>query len=236
MNLPGRLRATTLGDLLGALHRASASGILELVEGGGSALRAHRVFFDQGMVDDVETSLPSPRLGEILSGAGALSREGLLALTRRLLTQPARRAGEILVEDRLATPASVRSGLRRQLRLRLEALFQLPEAAIRFHVRRPKSRSDMAAEALGPSEFLHDRPRARQRRAPLSDAATSARAQALRVLKLAPGASSDEIQRAFRRLASVAHPDRHPGASAEERTELLKRFAELSAAYHALVR
>ena len=32
MHLPGRLKATTLGDLLGALHRSAASGSLELAE------------------------------------------------------------------------------------------------------------------------------------------------------------------------------------------------------------
>lgn len=235
MNLPGRLRTTTLGDLLGALHRASASGILELVEGNGAA-RAHRVYLDQGMVDGVETALPAPRLGEILSGAGALSREGLLRLTRRLLAEPHRRSGEILLEDQLASSAAVKSGLRRQLRLRLEALFKLPEASIRFHVRRPKARAELGADALGPRDFLHDRPRARQRRAAGSDAQHSARARALRALELPPGASAEEAQRAFRRLAFAAHPDRHPEASAEERKQLLKRFAELSAAYHALTR
>src|SRR5260221_423910 len=43
MHLPGRLRTTTLGDLLGALHRAGATGTLELAE-----LRGRRRARDRG--------------------------------------------------------------------------------------------------------------------------------------------------------------------------------------------
>jgi len=236
MNLPGRLCSTTLGDLLGQLHRGRVNGILELVEASGAAAgRAHRVFFDAGLVDDVETSLPAPRLGELLSRDGTLSRDALGRLSRRLLAEPHKRSGEILVEERLASGEAVLSGLRRQLRLRLEALFRLPEALIRFHVRAP--RRDASAGPLGPSEFLHDRPRARQRpkgRAPSQ--LTPEKIRAFSALGLAPGAPAHEVQRAFRRLASEAHPDRHPHASASERARLLQRFAELSGAYHALAR
>jgi len=43
------------------------------------------------------------------------------------------------------------------------------------------------------------------------------------------------VQRAFRQLATRFHPDRHPGASVEVRSALMRRFAEITAAYHALV-
>jgi DnaJ-domain-containing protein 1 len=236
MNLPGRLRSTTLGDLLGQLHRGRVNGILELVEASGSAAgRAHRVFLDGGLVDGVETSLPAPRLGEILSREGLLSRDGLGRLSRRLISEPGKRAGEILVEERLLSGEAVLSGLRRQLRLRLDALFRLPEALVRFHVRPPR-RSD-SARPLEPSEFLHDRPRARQKaRNAASSELAPGTVQALAVLGLAPGAAPAHVQRAFRRLAAATHPDRHPHAAADERARLLRRFAELSAAYHTLNR
>ena len=51
MRLPGRLKATTLGDLLGSLHRARTNGTLEVVEDSG---RSHRVFLQAGLV--VETA------------------------------------------------------------------------------------------------------------------------------------------------------------------------------------
>jgi hypothetical protein len=233
MNLPGRLRSTTLGDLLGQLHRAGADGILELVEAtGAGAGRAHRVFLERGLIDDVETSLPAPRLGELLSRDGVLPREALSRLSRRLIAEPHRRSGEILVEEKLASGDDVVSGLRRQLRLRLEALFRLPEALIRFHVRSPRDARTPRPTALEPKEFLHDRPRAR----PGRTARSHSNAAAYRVLGLGPGADDEAVQRAFRRLARDVHPDRHPDASPEERARLLSRFAELSQAYHLLTR
>lgn len=193
------------------------------------------MFFDAGLVDGVETSLPAPRLGELLSRDGLLSRDALGRLSRRLIAEPNKRAGEILLEERLLSGDALLSGLRRQLRLRLDALFRLPEALVRFHVRPPR-RGD-SARPLEPNEFLHDRPRARQRaRGAAAPALAPNAVQSLAVLGLAPGAGPVEIQKAFRRLAAEAHPDRHPQASADERARLLRRFAELSAAYHALTR
>jgi hypothetical protein len=63
----------------------------------------------------------------------------------------------------------------------------------------------------------------------------ASRARALRVLGLCLGADRTTVQRAFRRLAADLHPDRHPSASSAERTHLMRRFAELSAAYHQLL-
>src|SRR5262245_65184724 len=98
MNLPGRLTLATLGDLLGTLHRAEASGVLELVEARGAcAGRSHRVFLARGLVDGVETELDQARIGELLHERRLIDREGLTALLRAILEQPGRRAGEILV-------------------------------------------------------------------------------------------------------------------------------------------
>lgn len=183
MNLPGRLRATTLGDLLGSLCRAGISGVLELVEAEGvRAGRVHRIYLDRGRVDEVDTTL-----------------------------EDAERA---------------------RLAARLDALFRISEALIRFRTRSP--RREATAPPLDPSEFLPNRPRARERRAP----AGSKRArtlQALRVLGLGPGARPQDVREAFRRMARESHPDRHPDASPEERRQLLSRFSELSAAYHAVI-
>src|SRR5262245_4047318 len=100
MKLPGRLRLTTLGDVLGALHREGASGILELTEDRGST---HRVFLAQGVVTNIETNLSRQRLGDLLAGQGFLGARALARLARRLLEAPSRRAGEILVEEGLAS-------------------------------------------------------------------------------------------------------------------------------------
>ena len=59
--------------------------------------------------------------------------------------------------------------------------------------------------------------------------------RALSTLGLEAGADRTQVQRAFRRLAMQFHPDRHPRATAIEKADLMRRFAELSAAYHLLV-
>jgi hypothetical protein len=249
MQLPGRLRLTTLGDLLGELHRACASGVLELVEiDGARSGRSHRVFFDSGLVEDVDTSLSHPRLGEILARDGLLSMSALARLARRLVEQPGKRVGEILVEEGLGSADLVAAALRRQQQSRLDALYGLSEALIRFHVPRP--RSGFRPTPLSPREFLHGRPRARTRlrsrvterftfrSAPRSEAAPTVDAKRLaayRALGLAPGASARDVQRAFRKLAAERHPDRFPQATPAQRASHLSQFAALSAAYHALV-
>jgi hypothetical protein len=248
MQLPGRLRLTTLGDLLGALHRACASGTLELVEVDGvRAGRSHRVYFDAGLIEDVDTSLNHPRLGEILARDGLLSVAALARVARRLIEQPGKRVGEVLVEEGLGSTDLVAAALRRQRRSRLEALYSLTEALIRFHVPRP--RSGFRPTPLSAREFLDGRPRARaQVRARVSERFTfgsgsrsaaarqadDARLAAYRELGLTSDATARDVQRAFRKLAAEQHPDRFPRASASEKAALLSRFAKLSAAYHML--
>jgi len=246
MQLPGRLRLTTLGDLLGALHRACASGILELVEvEGARSGKSHRVYFDSGLIEDVDTSLSHPRLGEILARDGLLSMSALACVARRLVEQPGKRVGEILVEEGLGTADLVAAALRRQRTSRLEALYSLSEALIHFHVPRP--RSGFRPMPLSPREFLHGRPRARGqtrarvserftfRSSPRSGSLSDTQLAAYRALGVPAGASPREVQRAFRKLAAEQHPDRFPRASNAEKTQLLTRFAALSAAYHALI-
>ncbi|MBN2197485.1 MAG: DnaJ domain-containing protein [Polyangiaceae bacterium] len=245
MKLPGRLDATTLGDLLGSLHRERATGILELVEWAGmSAGRAHRIHLGSGLVERVETPIRGLPLGEILRQEGFVDSEALRRMLRRLAESPLKRAGEILVEERLVTRAAVLAALRCQLRYRLDALFALRGVRLRFHVARaPFDQEDRIP--LSPREFLHGRPRAREQahpgrsdgQAPPSGRRPTipVRTRALAVLGLDSAAAPDAVRTAFRRLAREVHPDRHPTATDPERAELMRRFAELSAAYHALV-
>ncbi len=250
MRLPGRLRATTLGDLLGSLCRERATGTLELVELDGSAAgRVHRVHLHGGLVGAIDSRLPGPRLGEILKSEGFIGQDALRRLARRLDEAPRRRIGELLIEAQLATPGLIDAALRFQLRRQLDALFSLRDASVRFHVAR--RRSGEGPLPLSPREFLHGRARARDRQsaprqqAPRSGGASAeahaprrrdqVRARALDVLGLAPGAGPGDVQRAFRSLARQHHPDRFPRASPHEREALMRRFAELSQAYHLLV-
>ncbi|HEY6078176.1 MAG TPA: J domain-containing protein [Polyangiaceae bacterium] len=242
MQLPGRLRLTTLGDVLGTLHREAACGVLELTDDTG---RMHRVYVTDGMITAVETPLVRQRLGDLLAGEGFVGARALARLARRLLEAPSQRAGEILVEEGFVSPDVISAGLRRQLRQKLEALFQLRDAQLTFRI--PRAHEQPRAP-LAPGEFLHGRPRKRQRieaprpssSGPSSSRSSSrmalpgARTRAYAALGLLPGADRATITRAFRRLASTLHPDRFPNADPGERARLLSRFAELSAAYHSL--
>ncbi len=260
MNLPGRLQSTTLGDLLGQLYRDRATGVLELVEwSGATAGRAHRVHLSDGLVGGIETTMRVPRLGEILRRAGFIEPGATQVLARHLAEFPHKRAGELLVDARLASPSAVSAALRHQLRSKLDALFDLSDARVRFHVARPV-RDDRLVVPLAPGEFLHGRarkrdlvsnaretgaarpwpPRGYRGGQPRTSSAQprrwgGTRARAFQVLGLEPSADQDAVRRAFRRLAAEVHPDRHPAASAGEVASLMKRFAELSAAYHQLV-
>lgn len=61
------------------------------------------------------------------------------------------------------------------------------------------------------------------------------RAAALRLLGVDDGADLDDVKRAYRRLARALHPDLQPGVDGERRRALERRFAEVTAAYEALL-
>jgi hypothetical protein len=267
MQLPGRLSASTLGDLLGALHRERTSGRLELTE-----LRAfrglnvpggtHRIHLAAGLVTTVESDVPVPPLGEILRRRGALDEAILCTLLRRIDAGDRRATGEILVTERLARAEAVRAALEQQRRQRLDALFNLPEAQVTFRIARPAGSELWSARPLAPGDFLHGRPRRRDRdgrarpgfgasraaanddceppprsgpRVILRPEPLSPRDHALALLGLGQRAAEADVRKAFRRLASQLHPDRFESASLDEQKKQAAEFARLSAAYHLLV-
>jgi DnaJ-domain-containing protein 1 len=245
MQLPGRLKATTLGDLLGALHRQAATGTLELGEPSG---RVHRVHLTEGLVTAVEVDRASASLAEILRRQEAIDED---TLRRSLLRAMASRRlhGEVLVRDFHLSPTVVGRALRRQVMLRLQILEELGDAQIGFRVTVRPPRGALTDEPLGGPEFLTGRKRTRDR-APdrasgtfATNAASSslpggwdpARASACRALGVSFTAAPVEIKQAYRRLVRTYHPDLHPEASHEERRSLGARFAEITAAYRTLV-
>lgn len=239
MILPGRLKLSTLGDVLGALYREGATGVLELTEERGiTAGRVHRVHVVAGLVAHVESEIATARLGGLLSRLGLVTDRDLVRLSERLRDEPDRLSGELLVEDGVIGRHHLERALRIQRRERLERLYLLRDARLAFRVARGQSDAPVE-EPLDPQEFLHGRPRARDRddtipSIPVFDR-DPVRARALATLGLADGADRATVQRAFRRLAAEFHPDRFPAASTEDRASLMRRFAEFTAAYHSLV-
>jgi hypothetical protein len=233
MNLPGRLGPMSLGDVLGALHREGATGILELTEmHGAQAGRVHRIHLERGLVGQVESGISSVRLGEVLKQAGLVDDAALRRLSERIAFAPLKLAGQILLEMGVIGTHEILLGLRVQRRLRLERLFRLEGARLAFRVARGADSN--ALPPLPPNQFLHGRSRARANREPTTRR-DPVRARALSTLGLSHGADSADVRRAFRKLAAVLHPDRFPAAGEAERADLMRRFAEITAAYHALV-
>ena len=54
LEIPGRLERSTLGDVLGALHRSGATGALRIDESGPSGSRQHVIYLRDGLIADVE--------------------------------------------------------------------------------------------------------------------------------------------------------------------------------------
>jgi DnaJ-domain-containing protein 1 len=260
MLLPGRLSASTLGDLLGALHRERTSGRLELAEirgprGRSVPGRTHRIHLAGGLVTTVETDLPVPPLGEILKRKGVLDDAVLVTLLRRIDAGDPRSTGEILVTERMARADVVRSALEQQLRQRIDALFEIEDAQIAFRIARPIGNQIWAAKPLAPGDFLHGRPRRRDgekatprppsvaanddreppRSGPRVALVATARDHALALLGLGDRAEAADVRKAFRKLAGQLHPDRFESAPVEERRKQAAQFARISAAYHVLV-
>jgi DnaJ domain len=253
MHLPGRLSISTLGDLLGSLHRERTTGLLELREirgpyGQGVAGRVHRVHLRSGLVAGVDTAISVPPLGEILRREGLAPREAVRRLVACIEAGDRRAAGEILEGSGLLSAEAIRAGLRAQLRERLDALFAVEDAAIGFHTARPLPHA-LRAEPLAPADFLHGRPRARDAharrraeaaaepppRSTVRPTRDDPRDGARRLLGVPLSAGVGDVRRAFRRMASVLHPDRLATAAPDEQQRHAARFAELSAAYHLLV-
>lgn len=230
MNLPGRLRSTTLGDLLGTLHRASATGTLELAEDRG---RTHRVHIGRGLVVAVDIDGVSPSLAEILRSERAVGDELLRRSFLRAVSSR-RLHGQVLVDEFRLSPEVVGRALRRQLLARLAVLEQLADARIAFRVAIRAPQGAFHDAPLEPREFLHGRRRSRERASP-HPAPVRETGSAWRVLGLPPGAAVEEIKRAYRRLARAVHPDVHPTATDAERRALQERFTEITEAYRSLV-
>lgn len=180
MLLPGRLAKTTIGDLLGRLYRAGASGALEL--SGGA--RRQRIYLQRGLIVGLDLDvgpLPS-RLGELLvcEGLAAVDQVARALSAQQRLGIAAPRHGEILVRAGVITPELRDAALRKQARKRLDALFRAldgRDAEIRFHVGIAAEEAKMThrfVAPLMPHEFLAGRPRARDGATPRAPSVSSA--------------------------------------------------------------
>ncbi len=228
MFLPQRLRDTTLGDLLAALHRGYASGVLELVEPRGR----HAVHLRRGLVQAVETAPAAWRLGDLLAAAGLCPRDTVERASREARARD-QRIGHRLVAERAVSHAQRDEALAAQRRRRLEALFALIDAELRFHPARPLPPGVAEQAPMSARETFHQRARRRDRGGRAAPT-TGPRAAALGVLGLGAEATLAEVRQRYRERVRALHPDLAPTATEAERA---RRVAELRAvldAYRAL--
>jgi DnaJ-domain-containing protein 1 len=241
MQLSGRLRLTTLGDLLGKVLREKLTGTLELTEEKGFyAGRVHRLHVHLGHVVQVDTEQTVQRLGEMLAFAGWFDIRQLDTFVRAAQARSVP-LGLWLVDTEIVPMSVMVEAVVAQIRLRLEALFQVEDARVTFRLVQVRRRELDAPRRLEPREYLVGRPRARDKSNDLltgksgSNQSTLERRRDLQILGLQPKANDAEIRSAFRRLARALHPDVHSGASPSQLQVIKQQFVEVSAAYHRLI-
>jgi hypothetical protein len=217
MAIPSRLSKTTLGDVLGELTRQEVTGTLELHESTAARTYIHQIMLRDGHIVRV-VSPRGRRLAEYLGEGQDSSAEPEAGLI-----------GERLLARGVVSPERLQEALSAQRRERLEALFQLEEAELRFRPRAPSPLPQDPAP-LRTIPLLQGRARRRDR-----FQSETPRARALRTLGLGAAATPVEIRRAFRVLARELHPDAHPELSKDARQRCLDKFSELSRAYHKLI-
>ncbi len=169
MQLPGRLDASTLGDILGVLYRGSATGVLELCELGRGATaqggRIHRIHLLSGLVASVETELKVAPIGELLAQSGKLDRRAIDVMLYRMAIGDPRPAGAILIGLGAISSETLVAGLRGQLQAKINAVFAaVNEARVSFRTSRPLPKEALRIGTLMPRDFLQGRPRKRDRK------------------------------------------------------------------------
>jgi DnaJ-domain-containing protein 1 len=235
MQLPAALEQTTLGDLLGTLHRGRAYGALELVEMPSGWV--HQIQVWDGYVVGVQVTRGCVSLGEVLCRRSA---DPLLpGAVRRALQRLAdgRPLGERLLAAGVVSRAQLNAALLELYRERLDFIERLPRAQVRFRPLRAAAKADLR---LGPESFLHGRRRSRpdvgREGAPSpppnpARAMESSLASDYQALGLLPSASLADVKQAFRAAVRRHHPDKsaHLGERAVKRAEL--HFRSLMQSY-----
>lgn len=178
--------AFTLDQHLAALHCASTNGTLDVLD---ARSQSHRIHLRLGMVQAVELADDALRFGEVLAETQPLP-PSLLNYAEGVTRARNRRLGELLVHAGLLSPRQRDAVLDRQrvLRLRNIAAAGVTHTTLREALPLPAGASELAPLCM--------------------PAWTVSRGRAYAVLELGIGASSEEVVKAYRRLARRLHPDR----------------------------
>jgi hypothetical protein len=235
MQVPASLDEATLGDVLGRHARARATGALYLIElGSARAGRTHRIHLREGA--PVVVASDGARIGQLLADRGAASVDDIARAALQQRAGDKRLFGELIATSRLGDGAVLEACLRDQTQARLEPLFGIESAKLTFIAEQLDPRFEGAfgrAARSGPPlpsrVYLYGRPRRRPRSSSVRPVETLSDEE---LLGVALGATSEELRRAFRKLAFELHPDR-ASSDAERRAREL-RLSRITSAYHRL--
>jgi hypothetical protein len=235
IQVPASLEETTLGDVLGHLGRARATGALYLVETGSPrAGRTHRIHLRDG--SPVVVASDGARIGQLLGDCGLAREEDVVRAAALQRIGDKRLFGELLIGGAAQSAELLERCVQAQTRMRLEPLFALPGARLTFialdrdtRLEGAFGRAARVSPPLPARHYLHGRERRRGRGGfvPSRPSATDEQ-----LLGVAATNSSEELRRAFRRRAFDLHPDR--ARDAADREVRNRELARVTAAYHRL--
>jgi hypothetical protein len=242
MQLASRLRDTTLGDLLAQLHRNHASGVLELLE----SRSRHAIHLRRGFVQAVESECATLRLGDVATrrwGIGRISVER----ARMFAHSKGLKIGQALVALHVIEPGQLDALLAEQQRARLDMLYTLRDAELRFRVTRPLPLGAAEQSPLGTKDTYYGRPRKTTRPTgsqnrtsegtttyPTARVSAHPLAQEFATLGLETTADCTAIRAAFRQLVLQLHPDRAQQANEQERERRAQKLIAIISAYRTL--
>lgn len=228
MLLPSRLRETTLGDLLATLHRAYASGVLELVE----PHRRHSIHLRRGLVQAVECSERAHRFGDLAADTGLCARSDVERASREARAR-GWRIGHHLVTTGAMTARARDRVLDAQRARRLDALYALSDADLRFHAARTLPPGSAEQTPMEARETFFGRARRRDRGRATRPAHREA---ALALLGLAVDATDAQVRARYRERVRALHPDSAPSASEADRARQVSELRAVIEAYRMLTR
>jgi len=210
----------------------------------------HAIHLRRGMVQAVESELAGTRLGDVTAQLHQVERP-LIERARMAAHAKGTRIGQAMVSLRVLSPLQLDESLRAQRHVRLEHLYALRDAEVRFRIARPLPAGSSEQQPLAPRDVFHGRPRksprasqgfASARRSQPAPAPVTVetpvdarRAARLAALGLGPNASDVEARAAYKRLVLALHPDRlGPDASEALRAERGRGLISVVRAYREL--
>lgn len=241
MQIASRLRDTTLGDLLAQLHRENATGVLELIE----PHARHAIHLRRGFVHAVESESARLRLGDVAARTWGVGRT-LVERARMYAHAKGLRIGHALVATRAIAANQLDALLAEQQRARLEMLYDLRDAELRFRVARPLPNGAAEQVPLEARDVYYGRPRKQPRESCASEPPSARKPRVSRahayhpmareyaLLGVSPDSDERVVRDAYRALVLDLHPDRAHGLSDEERERRARKLVDVVRAYKAV--